>query len=72
MNVLITGKYQKDWTVNSPENVETPSFQYKSIGIFLNVQGQITQSWWSDLAEIQHCLRYYACPSNLQIKNGSD
>ena len=38
----ITGKYEKDQIKNSREKVETLFSHYKSMGIFSDVQGQLT------------------------------
>ena len=42
MYVIITCKYEKDLIKNSREKVETSFFHYKPIGIFSDVQGQLT------------------------------
>ena len=43
MYVVVPCKYGKDPIENSEDNVLTPFSHYKSIGIFSNAQGQITQ-----------------------------
>ena len=40
--VINTCKYEKDPIKNSRENVETSFSHYKPMGIFLDVQGQLT------------------------------
>ena len=40
MHVLITCKYEKDRTINSPEKVETPSFP-KSMGVIFRSSGAV-------------------------------
>ena len=52
----------KDWA-----RMETPFSHYKSMGNFLDLKGNWLRSQWSDLAEIQTCLRLYACPRYLQV-----
>ena len=42
MYVIITCKYEKDPIKNSREKVETSFSHYKPMGIFLDVQGQLT------------------------------
>ena len=42
MYVIITCKYEKDPTKNSREKVETSFSHYKPMGIFSDVQGQLT------------------------------
>ena len=42
MYVVVPCKYGKDSIENSGDNAWTPFSHYKSIGIFSNVQGQIT------------------------------
>ena len=43
MYVLITCKYEKDPIKNSQENVMTVFYHYKSMGIFPDAKGQLTQ-----------------------------
>ena len=51
--------------------METPFSHYKSMGNFLDAQGQIIFyylcSQWSDLAEIRTRPIFYACPCYLQV-----
>ena len=42
MYVIITCKYEKDPIKNSREKVETLFFPLKAMGIFLDIQGQLT------------------------------
>ena len=43
MYVIITCKYEKDQIKNSREKVETSFSHYKPMGIFSDIQGQLTQ-----------------------------
>ena len=42
MYVIVTCKYEKDQIKNSREKVETLFSHYKPMGIFSDVQGQLT------------------------------
>ena len=42
MHVIITCKYEKDRIKNSRKKVATMFFDYKSMGIFSDAQGQLT------------------------------
>ena len=66
MPVLVTSNFDDDSIKNKQASIETPFSHYKSKGNFLDAQGQL-RSQWSDLAEIQTCPRFYACPRHLQV-----
>ena len=51
MPVLVTNNFEDDSTENERASMETPFSHYKSMGDFLDSQGQLT-SQWSDLAVI--------------------
>ena len=51
MPVLVTSNFDDDSIKNERASMETP-FSHKSMGIFLDAQGQLTHSQWSDMAEI--------------------
>ena len=70
MPVLVTSNFDDDSIENERASMETPFSHYKSMGIFLDAQWQLTQ--WYDLAEIRTRPRFYACPHNLQVWKGSD
>ena len=68
MPILVTSNFDDDSIKNERASMETPFSHYKSMGIFLDAQGQLTPfSLWSDLAEIQTRPRFYACPRYLQV-----
>ena len=71
MPVLITSNFDDDSIKNERASMETAFSHYKSMGNFLDAQGQL-RSQWSDLAEIQTRQRFYACPRYLQVQKGSD
>ena len=67
MPVLVTSNFDDDSIKNEWASMETAFSHYKSMGNFLDTQGQLTLSQWSDLAEIQTRPRFYACPGYLQV-----
>ena len=42
MHVLVTSNFNNDLIKNERASMETPFFHYKSMGNFLDVQGQLT------------------------------
>ena len=62
MPVLVTSNVEDDSIKNKQASMETAFSHYKSMGNFLDAQGQ-----WSDLAEIRTHPRLYACPRYLQV-----
>ena len=66
MPVLVTSNFDDDSIKNEWASIETPFSHYKSVGNFLDGQGQL-RSQWSNLAEIRTRLRFYACPRYLQV-----
>ena len=40
---------------------------YKSMGNFLLLKGELFQTKYNDLAQIQTSPRFYACPDHLQV-----
>ena len=42
MPVLVTSNFDDDWIKNERASMETPFSHYKSMGDFLDVQGQLT------------------------------
>ena len=69
MPVLVTSNFADDSIKNEWASMETPFSHYKSMGIFLDAQGQLSQ--WSDLAEIRTRPRFYAIHRYLQEWKGS-
>ena len=67
MPVLVTSNFVDDSIKNEQASMETPFSHYKFMGNFLDVQGQLIRSQWSDLAEIRTHPRFYACPLYLQV-----
>ena len=71
MPVLVTSNFEDDLIKNEQASMETPFSQYKSMGNFLDAQGQLSHfrhcSQWCNLAEIRTRLRFYACPHYLQV-----
>ena len=67
MPVLVTSNFDDDLIKNERASMETPFLHCKSTGNFLDAQGQLTRSQWSDLAEIRIRPRFYACPRYLQV-----
>ena len=65
--VLVTSNFDDDLIKNERASMETGFSRYKSMGNFLDAQGQLIRSQWSDLAEIQTRPRFYACPRYLQV-----
>ena len=65
MPVLVTSNFDVDSIKNEQASMETAFSHYKSMGNFLDAQGQLTQ--WSNLAEIRTHSRFYACPRYLQV-----
>ena len=53
MPVLDTSNFDDDSIKNERASMEKPFSHYKSMGIFLDAQGQLTLSHWSHLAEIR-------------------
>ena len=72
MPVLVTSNFDDDSIKNERASMETAVSHNKSMGKFLDAQGQQLHSQWLDLAEIQTCPRFYACPRYLQVYKGSD
>ena len=70
MHVPITCKY-KNGSKTTKKRLKHHFPHYKSMEVFLDVQRQITQSMFSDLAEIQ-TPRYNAFPRYLQVLNEFD
>ena len=66
MPVLVINNFDDDSIKNERASMETAFSHYKSMGIFLDAQGQLT------LAEIRTCPRFYVCPRYLQVWKGSD
>ena len=66
MPVLVTSNFDDDLIKNDQASMETAFSHYKSMGIFLDAQGQL-HSQWSDLAEIWTRPRFYACPHYMQV-----
>ena len=52
MPVLVTSNFDDDFIKNDQASMETAFSHYKSTGIFLDAQGQLLHSQWTDLAEI--------------------
>ena len=67
MPVLVTSNFDNDSIKNERASMETAFSHYKSMANFLDAQGQLTRSRWSDLAEIRTRPRFYACPRYLQV-----
>ena len=68
MPVLVTSNFDDDPIKNERASMESAFSHYKSMGIFIDAQGQLTPaSQWSDLAEIRIRPRFYACPRYLQV-----
>ena len=67
MPVLVTSNFDDDSIKNERASMETPFSNYMSMGNFLDAQGQLTPSPWSDLAEIQTHPRIHAYPHYLQV-----
>ena len=67
MPVLVTSDFDDDSIKNEWASMETAFSHYKSMRIFLDAQGQLIRSQWSDLVEIRTCPRFYACPRYLQV-----
>ena len=67
MPVLVTSNFDDDSIKNEQASMETPFSHYKSMGNFLDAQGQLTSYSVVDLAEIRTCPRFYACPRYLQV-----
>ena len=72
MPVLVTSNFDDDLIENERASMVTAFSHYKSMENFLDAQGQLTRSQWSDLAEIRTLSRFYACPLYLQVRNGLD
>ena len=70
MTVLVTSNFDDDLIKNERACMETPFSHYKSMGNFLDPQGQLTCSQWSELAEIRTQPRFYASPHYLQVQKG--
>ena len=62
MPVLVTSNFDDHLIENERASIETLFFHYKSMGDFLDAQGQ-----WSDLAKIRTRLGLYACPRYRQV-----
>ena len=62
MPVLVTSNFDDDSIKNEWASIETPFSHYKSMGNVLDLKGSQLRIQWSDLAEIQTCPRFYACP----------
>ena len=52
MPVLVTSNFDDDLIKNDQASMETAFSHYKSTGIFLDAQGQLTPCQWSYLAQI--------------------
>ena len=67
MPVLVTSNFDDDSIKNERASMETVVSHYKSMGNYLDAQGQLIRSEWSDLAKIRTRQRYCACPRYLQV-----
>ena len=67
MPVLVTSNFDDDSIENERASMETAFSHYRSMENFLDAQGQLLRSQWSDLAEIRTHSRFYACPRYLQV-----
>ena len=67
MPVLVISNFDDDTIKNEWASMEKPFSHYKSMGNFLDLKGSYLRSQWSDLAKIQTCPRFYACPRFLQV-----
>ena len=67
MPVLITSNFDNDSIKNELASMETPFSHYKFMGNFLDDQGQLLRSQWSNLAEIRTRPRFYAYPHYLEV-----
>ena len=65
MPVLVTSNFNDDSIKTERASIEKPFSHYKSLGNFLDAQGQLTPL--SDLAKIRTCLRSYACRRYLKV-----
>ena len=62
MHALVTSNFDDSSIKNARASKDIPFSHYKSMGNFLDAQGQ-----WSDLAEIRTRLRFYACSRYQQV-----
>ena len=62
MPVLVTSNFDDDSIKNVRAGLETAFSHFKSMGNFLDAQGQ-----WSDLAEFRTRPRFFACPCYLPV-----
>ena len=67
MPVLVTSNIDDDSIKNEQASIETAFSYYKSMGNFLDAQGQLIGSQWCDLAKNRTGSRYYVCPHYLQV-----
>ena len=68
MPVLVTSNFDDDSIKNERGSMETACSHFKSMGNFLDAQGQLKlRSKWSNLAKIRTRPRFYACPRYLQV-----
>ena len=72
MPVLVTSNFDDGSIKNEQASIKTAFSHYKSTGNFLDAQGQLLRSQWSDLPKIRTRPRFYACPRYLQVYKGSD
>ena len=74
MDAFVTWKNEEDLIKNNKVNAWTPFSHYKSIGIFLNAQGQITprpevgSGWISNTSELLCKLLFLASMEKIQLK----
>ena len=72
VHVLITCKYEKDPIKNSGENVMTSFPHYKSMGIFLYAQGQLTPQSLVQSGRISNSsemLWMFSLPASIKIRS---
>ena len=67
MPVLVTSNVDNASIKNERASTKTPFSHYKSMGNFLDAQGQLTLCQWYNLAKIRTRPSFYACPRYLQV-----